>query len=264
MNADDQAGNREPAGAKPASPQAPGSSGHAGRADTRGPREQGFWNQLSQPEQATLRALGRVLTFRAGETVCAEGEQATDVLVLTMGWVKVLTVTRGHREMILALRAPGEIVGELAGNSEGYRTATVVAVSAVSALAVGHDTFSLFLDSHPGADRAYRRTVIQRWQEAADMLRSRSIHNGAQRLAGLLLDLAARHGAPAGPATVITVPLSQEEVASLLGTSRATVTRALAEWRGHGLISTARHQVTIHRVPDLRRLAGRNPDSGGT
>jgi CRP/FNR family cyclic AMP-dependent transcriptional regulator len=184
------------------------------------------------------------------------------VLVLTRGWVKVLSVTRGHREIILALRGHGEIVGELAGNSEGYRTATVVAVSPVSALAVAHGTFSLFLDSHPGADRAYRRTVTQRWHEAADMLRSRSVNNGAQRLAGLLLDLAARHGTPAGSATVITVPLSQEEIASLVGTSRATVTRALAEWRGHGLISTARHQITIHNTPGLRRLVGRNPDSG--
>jgi CRP/FNR family transcriptional regulator, cyclic AMP receptor protein len=246
MNADEEAGNRELAGAEPSSPQA-----------TAG---QGFWGQLSQPEQAALRALGQVTAFRAGESICVEGEQATDVLVLTAGWVKVLSVSRGHREMILALRGNGEIVGELAGNSEGYRTATVVAVDPVSALAVTHDTFSRFLDSHPGADRAYRRTLTQRWREAADMLRSRSVNNGAQRLAGLLLDLAARHGTSDGPATVITMPLSQEEIASLAGTSRATITRALAEWRTRGLISTARHQITIHSAPDLRGLAGRNPE----
>jgi DNA-binding transcriptional MocR family regulator len=100
--------------------------------------------------------------------------------------------------------------------------------------------------------------MTQRWRETADMLRSRSVNNGAQRLAGLLLDLAARHGTRAGPATAITIPLSQEEIASLIGTSRATVTRALGDWRRRGLISTARHQITINSTPGLRSIANRD------
>jgi CRP/FNR family transcriptional regulator, cyclic AMP receptor protein len=266
MNADDQARNGELAGAQPGLPLAAADSEHAGASAPR-VREQrpdrGFWDLLSQAERAALRALSQVSVFRAGDIICAEGEEATDVLVLTEGWVKVLSVTRQHREMVLALRGQGDIVGELAGSSAGYRTATVVAVSTVRALIVTHDRFSLFLDSNPGADKAYRRAVTQRWHEAADMLRSRSVDNGTQRLAGLLLDLAARHGTPAGPKTVITIPLSQEEIASLIGTSRATVTRTLRDWRRRGLISTARHRITINSTPGLRGLADRDAGSHG-
>ena len=144
----------------------------------------------------------------------------------------------------------------------GYRTATVVAIGPVRALVVTYDRFSQFLDSNPGAGRAYRHVMTQRWRETADMLRSRSVNNGAQRLAGLLLDLAARHGnLPPAPATAITIPLSQEEIASLIGTSRATVTRALGDWRRRGLISTARHQITIKSTPGLRSIADRDTDS---
>lgn len=60
-----------------------------------------------------------------------------------------------------------------------------------------------------------------------------------------------------GPATAITIPLSQEEIATLIGTSRATVTRALGDWRRRGLINTARHQITINSTPGLRGIADR-------
>jgi CRP/FNR family cyclic AMP-dependent transcriptional regulator len=264
MNADGQAPDGEPPGVQPGPPPAAAGSGHAESTEAGGPRERGqgpgrgFWNLLSQAERTALHALGQVRAFRAGDILRTEGEETTDVLVLTAGWVKVLSVTRQHREIVLALRGPGEIVGELAGSCTGYRTATVAALTPVHALVVTHEKFSLFLDSSPQADKAYRSTLAHRWYEAADMLRSRSLDNGAQRLAGLLLDLAARHGTPAGPATVITIPLTQDEIASLIGTSRATVTRALRDCRHHNLISTARHQITIKDTPALRSLADRD------
>jgi len=90
------------------------------------------------------------------------------------------------------------------------------------------------------------------------MLRRRTATTGAQRLAGLLLDLAARHGRLVGGVTEVALPLSQEELASLAGTSRATVTRALSNWRTRGLISTGQRRITLIDVPRLRRAA----DSG--
>lgn len=287
MNADDQTpGHGEPAGAQPGPPRT--AAEHAGRIEAsaapgplldvstaenraaagpprKGGRERGpdggFWDLLSQAEKAALQELGEAIVFRSGDTIFAEGASTTDVLVLTEGWVKIMAITRKRHEIILALRGPGDIIGELAGNSAGHRTATVAAIGPVGALAVTHDRFTLFLDSNPGANRAYRHVLTQRLNEADDMLRSRSVDNGAQRLAGLLLDLAGRHGTPAEAGTVITIPLSQEEIASLIGTSRATVTRALGNWRDGGLISTARHQITIKSTPGLRNAADRGTDS---
>ena len=158
--------------------------------------------------------------------------------------------------MVLALRGHGDIVGEVAGESTGYRIATVQAIDTVQSLIVAHDKFSSFLDSHPGADRAYRRVITQRWTDAAELLRNRWRTNGAQRLAGLLLDLADRRGAGNEHRIVIEMPLSQDEIASLIGASRATVTRALSDWRRRGLISTSPRHVTIVDVKVLRRIAG--------
>lgn len=216
---------------------------------------QGFWGLLTDTEQAVLSALGRMSVFPPGATMCVEGEPATHVFVLVAGWVKILSVTSEGHELVLALRGHGDIVGELAGEATGYRMATVQAIDTVRSLIVGHDRFSSFLDSHPGASHAYRRVVTQRWGDAAATLRRRSVTSGAQRLAVLLLDLAEQHGTGTGGEIHLAMPLSQEELASLAGASRATVTRALSNWRQRGFIRTGQRRLTIVDLGALRKIA---------
>ena len=214
---------------------------------------QGFWTLLSREEREALTALGQIRVFPASATMCSEGEPTTHVFILVTGWVKVLAVTSDGRELMLALRGQGDIVGEISGLTTGHRNATVKAVDAVHALIVRYDRFGSFLDSHPGADRAYRQVMTLRWNDAATTLRSRALTTGAQRIALLLLDLTARYGSVANG----TMPLSQEELASLAGTSRATVTRAFGNWRKRGLIRTGQRRITVTDLEGLRKVAGR-------
>jgi CRP/FNR family transcriptional regulator, cyclic AMP receptor protein len=220
---------------------------------------QGFWGLLTDADQATLLALGRISVFPPGATMCVEGDPATHLFVLVDGWVKILSVTREGQQLVLALRGHGDVIGEFAGETTGYRTATVRAIGTVRSLIVGYEKFSSFLDTQPGASHAYRRVVTQRWSDAATLLRSRSVTTGAQRLAGLLIDLAGQHGHPADGAIHVAMPLSQEDLASLAGTSRATVTRALANWRDRGFIRTGQRRITITDLAGLRQAAGQRP-----
>jgi CRP/FNR family cyclic AMP-dependent transcriptional regulator len=187
--------------------------------------------------------------------MCQEGDPATHLYVLMVGWVKILSVTSHGQERVLALRGNGDIVGELAGEMTGHRTATLQAIDAVHALIVRYDRFSSFLDSNPGAARAYRRAMTQRWGDAADLLRKHPLTSGAQRLASLLLELAERHGMITEGRIDVVMPLSQEDLASLAGTSRATVTRAFRNWRDRGFVSTGQKHITITDLPRLRQIA---------
>jgi CRP/FNR family cyclic AMP-dependent transcriptional regulator len=215
-----------------------------------------FWDLLSGTEQAALSALGPTRDFPPGATMCFEGEPATHVFVLVAGWVKILSVTSDGHEQVLALRGHGDIVGEVAGETTGRRNATVRTIDRVRALIVGYDRFSAFLDSYPAAARAYRHVMTQRWNDAATMLRRHPVTSGAQRLAAVVLELAARHGSGAAGAIDVAMPLSQQELASLAGTSRATVTRALRNWRQRGYIRTGQRRITITDLQSLRQIAG--------
>jgi CRP/FNR family transcriptional regulator, cyclic AMP receptor protein len=231
------------------------------------PRDNGhedhYWNLLDEAEQAALRKIGQLGEFQPGDVLCAEGEQTTHVFVLMAGLVKISSAADGDRELVFGLRSSGDIIGDLAAESAGFRTATVMAISIVQALIVPDGRFSQFLDIHRGADRAYRTVLARRWREATDIIRSRSVRSGPQRLAACLIDLAERDGSQGDSGIVITIPLSQEEIASLAGVSRATATRALRGWRRRGLIKTSRHRLTIADITLLRRIAHREPPSSG-
>ncbi|MGO9189821.1 MAG: Crp/Fnr family transcriptional regulator [Streptosporangiaceae bacterium] len=216
---------------------------------------QGFWVLLTDEERAVLSDLGRITVFPPGATMCVEGDPATHVFILMDGWVKILGVTSDGHEMVLALRGHGDTVGEVAGETTGYRTATVQAIGTVRSLIVTYEKFSSFLDSHVGAAHAYRRMVTRRWNDAESMLRTRSVTIGAQRLARLLLDLAARHGIQTDRGVHVAMPLTQVELASMAGTSRATVTRALSNWRRRGIIRTGQRDLTITDPGALRKIA---------
>ena len=213
---------------------------------------QGFWPLLSDDERTVLVGLGRTTVYPPGAVMCVEGDPNTHVFVLVDGWVKIVGVTSDGHELTLALRGRGDTVGEVAGETTGYRNATVQAVGTVRALIVPYERFSSFLDAHDGADRAYRRMVTRRWNDAESMLRARSVTSGAQRLAGLLLELA-----DSELQTAMT--LTQEELASLTGASRATVTRALSNWRRRGIIRTGQRDITITDPGALRKIAGQQP-----
>ena len=217
---------------------------------------QGFWALLTRTEQDTLSGLGMARDYAAGATMCHQGDPTTHVFFLMAGLVKIVSSTTDGHQIVLALRGEGDIVGEVAGETTGRRNATIQAVDAVHALIVPYNKFNPFLESNPGAGRAYRHVVTQRWTDADTMLRSRAVTTGAQRLARRLLDLAERYGHLVDGRTHLAMPLTQDELASLVGTSRATVTRAFANWRKRGLIRTGQRHITILDETGLLKAAG--------
>jgi CRP/FNR family cyclic AMP-dependent transcriptional regulator len=217
---------------------------------------QGFWTLLSQDDQKALELLGIRRDYLPGATLVLEDDPNTHVFILLNGWVKVFSATKDGQQIMLALRGDGDLVGETAGETTGRRNATIQAIDAVRALIVRYDRFGKFLEGNPGASRAYRRVVTRRWNDSDNMLRRRAVTTGAQRLAGQLLDLADQYGREIDGALYLEMPLSQEELASLVGTSRATITRAYSNWRSRGLIRTGQRRITILDLKGLQQVAG--------
>lgn len=209
-------------------------------------RESGFWGMLGDLDRESLKAAASLRVFSDKTMLCLEGDASTHVFILLEGWVKIITGTDDGREKVASLRQPGDIVGEIA-QVTGYRTATVQAFGTVRALHVGAERFGAFLDSHAAAARAYRQALTEQQRAAHTSQRSQALASGPQRLAGLLLDL---------DGTDLPL-LSQEELASLTGSSRSTVTRALHDWRSRKIIATRQRRVTIVDLAALKRIARR-------
>src|ERR1044072_5175649 len=108
---------------------------------------QGFWPLLSDVERTVLAGLGRTTVYPPGAVMCVEGDPNTPVFVLVEGWGQIVGVTSDGHELTLALRGRGDTVGEVAGETTGYRTATVQAGGTGRALIVPYQRFSSLLDA---------------------------------------------------------------------------------------------------------------------
>jgi CRP/FNR family cyclic AMP-dependent transcriptional regulator len=199
----------------------------------------GFLNLLDDDARADLEALGRRRRYRPGAALFRQGERGASVVVLLEGRTKVVVDPGDGQEVLLSVRGPGEMLGELAAldGAATERLATVRAVDEVTALVVPAPKLQVFAQRHPGTAMAVVRTLAGRIR-AADRRRSEVASlDVATRLARLLLDLHAEHGEG--------LALSQAELGSLIGASRESAARALGTLREAGLVTSARKRVTI-------------------
>jgi CRP/FNR family transcriptional regulator, cyclic AMP receptor protein len=217
-----------------------------------------YWGSLPAAARAGLTAIGTHSTFTPGRVLLAQQDNSRDVVVVWSGMVKAVVRSAAGQQVVLALRGPGDILGEIANISGGPRTAAVVAVNRVNALVIPGDPFAHFLDSYPAAADSVYRTILDRLREAdRDRLAAATMSVG-QRLARMLLKLAARHGVPAPDGSLVIERLSQEDLAACIGCGARTAARQIAVWRDRHIISTERLAVTVYKPHELERVAGRH------
>jgi len=218
----------------------------------------GFWGSLDRPDRNALVQAGSWLSVAPGEVLLARADDSGDVAIVWSGLTKAVVRVVDGKQVVLAVRGAGDIVGELSHINRGGRSAAVVAVNRVQALLLRRCHFHQFLDHRAHAAETLRCVIVDRLCEAdRDRLAAASMTVG-QRLARFLLKIALRHGIP-GPAGDLKIDhLSQEDLAACIGGATRTVAREMQAWRTRKIISTERRSVTVHQVPALMRIAGRH------
>ncbi len=222
------------------------------------PPPSAFWGSLAIADRTAWRAGASPCVLPAGTVLCAEGAPATEVFVLAAGWCKVYATDAGGGEVVLALRGPGDILGEASAVQGARRSATVLALTRVHALSMSAGTLRELLRDRPAAVIAIRKVTEERVVEVAWRMSSLATTTGPQRLARLLLNLADRYPAAQRPSHV-PLALREPDLASWAGTSRACVTRTLATWRSGGVIGAGAERLSVTDIHALRAIAGSGP-----
>lgn len=192
---------------------------------------------------AALEQLGSTRRYERGEYLFHEGACADAVYLLVTGRVKVVTVADDGRSSILALRGPGELIGELGVIDGAPRSAAAVTSEPSEVVVVPIDRFTDFLRTTPGAALQLLSTVAARLRDSD---RQRVEFGGgslASRVATRLGALAADHGQRTADGTRIDV--RQDELAAFVGATREAVARCLAGMRANGALRTGRGHVVI-------------------
>lgn len=224
-------------------------------SETAAGRPGGFLAALSPEEADTLHAGGIRRRYRRGAMIFSEGETSDRVMIVLEGRAKISHFTEDGREVVLAVRGPGDLLGELSAVDGEPRSATASAIDPVEALVVPAQDFLSFLQSQPRVATILLKTVTGRLRDADRKRIEFAAQDTLGRVAARLLELAERFGEDDAGAVRITVPLSQQELAGWTGSSREAVSKALQTLRRRGWVETHRRGVTVRDVESLRRRA---------
>jgi CRP/FNR family cyclic AMP-dependent transcriptional regulator len=222
-----------------------------------GPAGRGFLERLDEPSRTALAAAGREVRYRQGASVFRVGDPGGFVVLITGGRAKVVASTAEGTEVLLGIRGPGELLGELAALDADHaaRLASLVALEPLTCRVVPVGEFSTFLEAHPQAMVELLRTMADRMRDAERRRVEAGAYSTSRRLAGLLAELSDTYGRTADDGVHVELPLSQQELAGLVGASRESVARAFKTLRDHDLVSTAARSVVVRDVGALRGFA---------
>ncbi|MFD9630515.1 Crp/Fnr family transcriptional regulator [Streptomyces violascens] len=225
-----------------------------------------FLARLEDHDREALLSLGHELTFVARATLLHQHDPSSHVLLILTGWTKVTAAAANGYQALLALRGPGDIIGESAALTGRPRSATVTALEPLRVVAVEHERFRELLSRSPAIALKLLSLTADRTRAADRRRLEFAAMSVRERFAVLLLDLARTHGRRTEEGLELAVPLSKQELAGAVGASREMVQRLLREFRDRGIVLTGRRTLAIVRPDVLRRIARAElaPDPDGT
>ena len=203
-----------------------------------------FWNEMC--------ALGRERSFSQGAHVLRWDDDArgAGLVAIQRGVCKVVNSTEGGRESLVAVRGPGEVVGELAALTGALRSASVIALTPLLVSAIPLEAFDRWLDDEPGAGRHLATMLAARIVETTRP--GITAHQRVEaRLADRVLVLRERFGV----GERITAPLTHEDFAAWIGATRAVTSRAFGTLRDRGCIDLGRGWIEVRDSALLTSIA---------
>src|SRR5699024_6904701 len=191
-------------------------------------------------------------SVRRGTVLFREGDAGDELYIVATGKLKVGRESSDGRENLLSVVGPSEIIGELSLFDPGPRSSTVTAVSQTELLSLRHEDLTAWLEDRPKAAMNLLRALAIRLRRTNDTVGDLVFQDVPGRVAKALLDLADRFGQPTQDGVHVAHDLTQEELAQLVGASRETVNKALADFAQRGWLRLEARAVVLLDVDRLR------------
>ncbi len=216
-------------------------------------RQAPLFSALDDEAATALRSSMDDSRLRRGEVLFREGDEGDQLYIVTEGKVKLGRTSADGRENLLAILGPGQMFGELSLFDPGPRSATVTAVTDTTFSSLSHEDLLRWLDGRPAVARGLLTQLAGRLRHANDVVADLVFSDVPGRVAKALLDLAERFGRTADDGVHVHHDLTQEELAQLVGASRETVNKALADFASRGWLRLEQRSVVILDVDRMSR-----------
>jgi CRP-like cAMP-binding protein len=224
------------------------------------------WTELFQDVElsaasALTKQLHRV-DFPRGHTLFVEGQPGDWLYIIVSGKVKIGRRSLDGRENLVTIMGPSDMFGELSILDPGPRTSSATTITDLCAVSIDREALRAWIVERPEITERLLRVLARRLRRTNDNVADRIFTDGPGRVAKQLLQLAQRFGTQEDGKLRVTHDLTQEEIAQLVGASRETVNKALADFAHRGWITLEGKSVLISNCERLREVSA--PGSGRT
>ncbi len=214
-----------------------------------------LFQALSEEDAKALRSGVTYVQLSRGERLFDEGDAGDRLYIILSGKMKLTRAAPDGRENLLSVHGPGEMFGELSLFDPVPRTSSAAAVTDARLAGLAHDDLRTWLANRPDVAMHLLQALAQRLRKINDVKADLVFTDVPGRVAKALLDLAERFGEPQPGGVQVNHDLTQEELAQLVGASRETVNKALADFAARGWIQLAAKSVLITDSERLRKRA---------
>lgn len=190
-----------------------------------------------------------------GSVLFDEGEPGNTLYVILLGKIKLGTTSGDGRESLLAVLGPGEMFGELSLFDPGPRMSTATAITDSRVAGLSHEALRPWLTGRPEVAESLLQALAHRLRRTNETLADLVFSDVPGRVAKALLDLSERFGTQTLRGLLVTHDMTQEELAQLVGASRETVNKALADFGQRGWIRLEQRSVLLIDIERLQRRA---------
>jgi CRP-like cAMP-binding protein len=214
-----------------------------------------LFTALDEAAAVSLRTSMETVKIAKGSILFKEGDDGEHLYVIVDGKLKLGTSSGDGRENLLSILGPGEMFGELSLFDPGPRTSTATAVTDAKLLSLSHEKVIPWLKQNPEVSLQLLTRLSQRLRRTNEAVGDLVFSDVPGRVAKALIDLGDRFGKTTPEGLLVNHDLTQEELAQLVGASRETVNKALADFAGRGWLKLDGRSVLI---ADVDRLSKRS------
>jgi CRP/FNR family transcriptional regulator, cyclic AMP receptor protein len=214
-----------------------------------------LFEALDEEETRALRAGVADVDLARGDRLFDEGDAGDRLYVVLDGKIKLTRTSVDGRENLISVVGPGEMFGELSLFDPRPRTMSASAVTDVRLAALAHEDLRSWLTGHPAVALHLLAALARRLRRTNEVMSDLVFTDVPGRVAKALLDLAARFGTQQEDGLQVNHDLTQEELAQLVGASRETVNKALADFVARGWIQLHPKSVLLIDTERMRKRA---------
>ncbi|MBC9784554.1 Crp/Fnr family transcriptional regulator [Heliobacterium chlorum] len=224
----------------------------------------GVFTVLNEEILQSLAPLISERTLKKRQPLLQEGEPIEDVYFLHQGKVRLAKMNSDGQEKVVAIVNPGEIFGEIAAFDDGPSPYTAETMEEVTVSRMGLDDFRALVKAHPSLAMACLQVEARRLRQAYRHMKNLALLDTYGRVSARLYKLTKDYGVPEKEGTRIDFNLTRQELAQLVGTSRETVSRILAEFERLGIVEVDRHTITVKNLEELKQWATGSRERDGS